>query len=147
MRWTLAFIVLVIAGCVSGGNPSIRDEATISQIKIGTTTKEDVRKLLGKPNSIGRGSGNLLLGTALPITPQMNYEIWNYTHINVETNPAAFIPIIGLFFMGATASHASVTIHFDENGIVKYLNTAESQSTSGMGSGNQKPTWNPQESY
>jgi outer membrane protein assembly factor BamE (lipoprotein component of BamABCDE complex) len=147
MLWILACIVLVCAGCVSSGNPSARNEAAISQINIGTTTKDDVQKLLGKPNSTGRGSGNLLLGKGVPVTPQMNYEIWNYTHISVEPNPAAFIPIIGLFFLGGTASSASVTIYFDENGIVKYLGKGESQSTSGMGSGNQKPTWNPQESY
>lgn len=149
----LFMLLALLSGCASSGNPTIRDETVTAQIKIGTTTKEEVQKLLGKPTSIGRGSGNLLLSTGLPVAPQMNYEIWNYTHINVETSPAAFIPIIGLFFMGATASSASVTIHFDENGIVKYLSTAETQSTSGVGSGNQrptgsqKPTGNPQESH
>lgn len=146
MKLIVLFVLLALSGCVSSGNPTIRDEAVTAQIKIGATTKEEVRELLGKPNSIGKGSGNLLVGVGLPITPQINYEIWNYTHINVETNPAAFIPIIGLFFMGATASSSSVTIHFDENGIVRYLHTAEFQSTSGIGTGSQKPTGPPQRS-
>ena len=72
----------------------------------------------------------------------MNYEIWNYTHINVETNPAAFIPLIGLFFMGTTASVSSLTVTFDDQGIVQSILTSNSESTSGMGAGNQK-TYNP----
>lgn len=128
----VAGLLTLLTGCISGGNPSIRDEAATAQIKIGTTTKEEVRTLLGKPTSIGRGSGNLSLGVSLPVSPQASYEVWNYTHINVETNPAAFIPIIGLFFLGSTVSTASMTIHFDEQGIVKHLDTAESQSESGI---------------
>ena len=132
---------------------SARDEAAISQIKIGTTTKEDVRRLLGKPNSIGKGSGNLSVGTTFPVNPDAprtshsNYEIWGYSHITVETDPATFIPIVGFFAEGATSNVTSVTIYFDEKGIVQYVQTTESQGHSGMGDGSQGPTWNPQESY
>jgi outer membrane protein assembly factor BamE (lipoprotein component of BamABCDE complex) len=131
----VAGLLTLLTGCISGGNPSIRDEAATAQIKIGVTTKEGVRTLLGKPTSIGRGSGNLLLGASLPVSQLASYEVWNYTHLDVETNPAAFIPIIGLFFLGSTVSTASMTIHFDERGIVKHLDAAESQSESGLWAG------------
>ena len=152
MRWILAFIALIFAGCISSGNPSIRDEAAISQIKTGVTTKEDVRKLLGKPNSVGKGSGSFPGGTmptgnpAAPLTLNSSYEVWSYSHISVETDAATFIPIIGLFAGGATSSVSSVTICFDDKGVAQYVQTSESQGRSGMGSGQGK-SWDPKESY
>lgn len=152
MRWTLAFIALVFAGCISSGNPSIRDEAAIGQIKAGVTTKEDVRKLLGKPNSVGKGSGSFPVGTiptgnpVAPLTLNSSYEIWSYSHISVETDAATFIPIVGLFAGGATSSVSSVTIYFDDKGVAQYVQTSESQGRSGMGS-SQGKTWDPKESY
>ena len=153
MRWMLAVIMLLMSGCVSSGNPSVRDEAATGQIKAGVTTKEDVRKLLGKPNSVGKGSGNLTAATGLPATPHAslalnsNYEVWSYSHISVETDAATFIPIVGLFAGGATSSVSSLTIYFDDKGVVQFVQSSQSEGRSGMGSGGQKPTWNPQESY
>jgi hypothetical protein len=129
--------LLVLAGCISVGNPAVRDEAVMSRITIGMTTKKDVRNLLGEPNSIMRNSGNPLLDMGLPIPPQqlnyelINYEIWNYTYTNLEASPATYIPLIGpLLFLGAPPSRtASATLFFDENGIVKRLYTHQIQST------------------
>ena len=135
-----------LAGCVSSGNPAIRDEAVVEQIKTGITTKEEVRKLLGKPNSIGRGSGNLPPGTGIPHTAQTNYEVWTYKHISVETHPATFIPIVGLFAGGATSDVNTVTIYFDDKGIAQYLQTSQSQGTSRMGGNRQGPPRSQQES-
>jgi outer membrane protein assembly factor BamE (lipoprotein component of BamABCDE complex) len=132
-------LFVLLTGCISGGNPSIRNEASTSQVKVGVTTKEEVRMLLGKPTSIGRGSGNLPPGVSIPVSQQVSHEVWNYTHLDVETNPAAFIPIIGLFFLSSTVSTASMTIYFDEQGIVKHFSTTEYQSESGPWAGTQKP--------
>ena len=153
MHWMLTVIMLLMSGCVSSGNPSVRDEAATGQIKAGVTTKEDVRKLLGKPNSVGKGSGNLAVASGLPATPHAalalnsNYEVWSYSHISVEADAATFIPIVGLFAGGATSSVSSLTIYFDDKGVVQFVQSSQSEGRSGMGSGGQKPTWNPQDSY
>ncbi len=153
MPWILTVLILLMSGCVSSGNPSVRDEAVIGQIQIGVTTKEEVRKLLGKPNSVGKGAGSLGAVTGLPATPHpplvlnSNYEVWGYTHISVETNAATFIPVIGLFAGGATSSVSSVTIYFDDKGVVQFVQSRQSEAESGMGSGVQKPTRNPQDSH
>lgn len=149
--WIVALMVPLFFGCVSSGNPAATDQVAISQIKIGTTTKEDVRRLLGNPSSIGKGSGNLSVRApfssdprATP-APHFNYEVWGYSHISVETDAATFIPIVGLFAGGATSSVTSVTIHFDEKGIVQYVQTTESQGHSGMGTQNRGRGGNSQE--
>lgn len=153
MHWVLTILVLLMSGCVASGNPSVRDEAVTGQIQIGVTTKEEVRKLLGRPNSVGKGSGNLAATTGLPAAPHApltlnsNYEVWGYSHVSIETNAATFIPVIGLFAGGATSSVSSVTIYFDDKGVVQFVQSSQSEAQSGMGSGVQKPTRNPQESH
>ncbi len=138
MRWSwIGVVVMVVfAGCISIGNPTVADEDVISQITSGTTTKEDVRALLGKPNSIIRDSGKPFLDTGLPVPlRQLNYkikdyEIWSYTHTNLERNPATAIPLIGplLFLVESPSTTASAIISFDENEIVKYLYTHQVKS-------------------
>lgn len=153
MHWILAVLMLLVSGCVSSGNPSVRDEAATGQIKAGVTTKEDVQKLLGKPNSVGKGFGNLAAATGLPAAPHAplalysNYEVWTYSHVSVETDAATFIPIVGLFAGGATSSVSSLIVYFDDKGVVQYVQSSQSEGRSGMGSSGQKPTRNPQESY
>ena len=53
----LGFLLLA-SGCVSSGNPSVVDQDRISQIKLNTSTKEDVRRILGQPNGISHHSGS-----------------------------------------------------------------------------------------
>ena len=43
--------ILFLVGCVSSGNPAATREDLISKIKIGETTKEDIRQFLGNPQS------------------------------------------------------------------------------------------------
>jgi len=153
MHWVVTVLMLLMSGCVASGNPSVRDEAVTGQIQIGVTTKEEVRKLLGRPNSVGKGSGNLAAVAGLPATSQApltlnsNYEVWGYSHVSIETNAATFIPVIGLFAGSATSSVSSVTICFDDKGVVQFVQSSQSEAQSGMGSGVQKPTRSPQESH
>ena len=58
--------VLLASGCVSSGNPSVVDQGRIAQIKLNTSTKEDVRRVLGQPNSISRQSGSYSAFAGLP---------------------------------------------------------------------------------
>jgi outer membrane protein assembly factor BamE (lipoprotein component of BamABCDE complex) len=48
-RWLILIVVLMAAGCASWGNEQIRDQSVISQIQPGTTTKEEIRTLIGEP--------------------------------------------------------------------------------------------------
>lgn len=140
MQILILFMFLILSGCVSSGNPSIRDEAAVEKIKIGVTTKDEVRSLLGKPTTTTRSAGQVPMGAGLPVMSNMNLEIWGYSHISVETNAATFIPIVGLFAGGATSSVSSLTVTFDEQGIVRAIQTSQSEGKSGMGSnsGNRK---------
>lgn len=137
-------LTFAIGGCVSSGNPSVHDDVAVSKIKIGETTKDEVRTLLGKPNSTTRSSGSMFVGAGLPVTPNVNYEIWNYTHISVETDAATFIPIVGLFAGGASSRVSSLTVTFDDQGIVRAIRTSDTEGRSGMGAGSSNPKTNNQ---
>jgi hypothetical protein len=126
---------LVLSGCLSSGNPSIIDQTVVGQIKEGITTKDEVMKLLGKPNSVGRGSGTFPGMAAFPMSVP-KYEVWTYQHLSVETDAATFIPIVGLVTGDATSHVNSLTLFFDDKGLVTYIQSNESESESGTGSSN-----------
>lgn len=134
----VASLAVTILGCVSSGNPNAGDETLTSQIQIDTSTKEDVRRILGQPNSTSRQSGNLVMIPGLPASPGIVIESWNYTHIDVEVDGATFIPIVGLFAGGATSNVSSFTIIFDDKGVVRHISSTQSTGKSGMGSGQKK---------
>jgi hypothetical protein len=113
-------LALLVSGCVSSGNPSVVDQDRISQIKLNTSTKEDVRRILGRPNSISRHSGSYSeILDSPPSTSLTNTEVWSYAHIDVDVDTATFIPIVGLFAGGATSNVNTFTVVFDEQGIVR----------------------------
>jgi hypothetical protein len=127
-------MVLLASGCVSSGNPSVMDQGRISQIKVDISTKGDVRRLLGQPNSTSKHSGGYPALYGLPLkTSLTNVETWSYTHINVDVNPATFIPIVGLFAGGATSNLNTFTVVFDDQGIVRHISSTQSQGRSGLG--------------
>ena len=132
-------VVFLLSGCVSSGNPAVADQSRIDQIKLNTSTKDDVRQILGQPNSISRHSGSYsaaLLG--LPATTVLtNVETLNYTHVNVDVDAATFIPIVGLFAGGATSNLNTFTVVFDDQGIVRHISSTQTQSRTGSGAGGQ----------
>lgn len=135
--------VLLVSGCVSSGNSSIADQDRIVQIKLNTSTKEDVRRILGQPNGISRQSGSYAAFAGLPPTTQTNIEVWSYTHINVDVDAATFIPIVGLFAGGATSNVNTFTVAFDDQGIVRHISSTQSQGRSGAGAGGEPSPTNP----
>lgn len=46
----MILFALVEMGCATSGNPDIQDPTVLDQIKIGQSSKDDVLRLLGKPN-------------------------------------------------------------------------------------------------
>jgi hypothetical protein len=137
-------LVLLVSGCVSSGNPSVVDQDRISQIKLNTSAKEDVKRILGQSNSISRQSGNYSAFPGLPpSTALTNVEVWSYTHINVDVDAATFISIVGLFAGGATSNINTFTVLFDEQGIVRHISSTQSQSRSGFGAGGESSPTKP----
>jgi hypothetical protein len=123
----MARVVLLESGCVSSGNPSVVDQDRISQIKLNTSAEEDVKRILGQPNSISRQSGSYSAFPGLPASTSMtNVEVWSYTHMNVDVDAATFIPIVGLFAGGATSNINTFTVVFDEQGIVRHISSTQS---------------------
>ncbi len=137
--WVLSFIVaLTVMGCVSSGNSSIVDQDRIAKIKLNISVKDDVRRILGQPNGISRQSGSYPAFPGVPAsTATINSEVWSYTHMNVDVNPATFIPIVGLFAGGATSNLNTFTVSFDEQGIVRHISSTQSQGRSGSGTGSE----------
>ena len=64
-------VVLGLSGCASSqGNLAIKDTKKVEQIKMHQSTKDDVRNILGKPDSVmTQGNGN---------------EMWTYTYTNAD---------------------------------------------------------------
>jgi len=139
----VASLGVTILGCVSSGNPNVRDETLTSQIQVNVSTKEDVRRILGQPNSTSRQPGSLVMIPGQPASPGTVVESWNYTHIDVEVDGATFIPIVGLFAGGATSSVSSFTVTFDDKGVVRHISSTQSTGQSGMGSGQKKRMFPP----
>lgn len=137
--WVLSLtFVLTLMGCVSSGNSSIVDQDRISQIKLNTSVKDDVKRILGTPNGISRQSGSYPAFPGVPAsTATINIEVWSYTHMNVDVDPATFIPIVGLFAGGATSNLNTFTVSFDEQGIVRHISSTQSQGRSGAGAGSE----------
>lgn len=135
----VASVAVTHSGCVSSGNPSVTDETLTSQIQVNVSTKEDVRRILGQPNSISKHSGSLAMIPGLPASSASSIiESWNYTHIAVEVDGATFIPIVGLFAGGATSNLTSFTVVFDDKGVARHLSSTQSTGQSGVGSGHEK---------
>ena len=110
---------LLLVGCATSGNPAVKDETITSQIKIGISTKEDVRELLGKPTVSMKNAG--------PSGVLM--ETWSYGYSRHETNPLIYVPIVGLFVLagGGTGEMetATFTVTFDPQGLVTGVGTGE----------------------
>lgn len=126
-------LLFLVSSCVSSGNPSVVDEGRTSQVILNTSTKEDVKRILGTPNSVSRQSGSYVALPGLPPSQsRTNVEIWSYSHMNVEVDGATFIPIVGLFAGGATSNVNTFTVIFDEQGIVRHISSTQSQGRSGL---------------
>ncbi len=131
-RLGLLFLgAVLLSGCVSSGNPDLRKDELVSQIKLGMTTKDEVRKLFGTPTVMSRHSGTPF--PTLPGYPEnsLNYEIWNYTHMDMAVTPITFVPIVGLFAGGANSEMNQLTLTFDDKGIVRGITTGQTRTNSG----------------
>ncbi|MGY6770188.1 hypothetical protein [Komagataeibacter xylinus] len=96
--------VLLVSGCASAGNTSIKNEtgATIDQkIHDNVTTKQQVRDMFGDPmDTHFTDSG---------------HEEWKYSFVTSKANGTNFIPYYGAFSNGSHGQEKSLTIIFNGN--------------------------------
>lgn len=105
-------LCLLLAGCVSTGNSDLASDQTMTQIKVGETTKQQVVSLLGDPD---RQHAIEVAGTTR--------EWWSYTYASATINPIDYILLYGLFFngIGLYDTRYDVGVFFDHRGVVSSL--------------------------
>ena len=108
-RTWLGISCLLLAGCVSIGNSELANDATVAQIKVGETTKEQVASLLGEPAS--QRSIEMSGWTQ---------EWWVYSYAAATINPLDYLLLYGFFFngIGLYDTEYDLSLFFDPRGIV-----------------------------
>ncbi|MEQ6887238.1 hypothetical protein ABE957_00920 [Halomonas sp. CS7] len=104
----IALSLLLLAGCASSGNQSLRDqdEATVSRvITEGVTTQTQVRDTFGSPMETSFTDGGM--------------EIWEYSLSEVSADAINFVPVINLFGSSASGQKKELTILFNEEDVVR----------------------------
>ncbi|MGH7260856.1 MAG: outer membrane protein assembly factor BamE domain-containing protein [Nitrospiraceae bacterium] len=103
---------LLLAGCVSVGNSNLADHATLAQIKVGQTTKQQVAALLGEPSKYRRTEH---AGYAL--------EWWAYEHASSTINPLEYLFVYGFWTngLGLFDTRHDLHVFFNADGIVRSL--------------------------
>ena len=110
-------VSMLLIGCASTGHPINQD--TLSKIKEGETTKQQVEKLIGSPEyESNPGNGECY---------------WSYHFVRVASKVINFVPIARAFAGGSKTETQSVTIIFRPDNIVK--NIYESHNASERATG------------
>ena len=131
---------VVLQGCVSSDKSPAIDQDQVDQIKVDVSTKEDVRRILGQPNSMSKhsDSGSYAAMYGLPPTISLkNFQAWSYTDVAIDVHPGSHFPILRRLAHGTTTRDYMVTVIFDEQGIVREISTTQVQGRSGIGAGGQ----------
>ncbi|MCI0558496.1 MAG: hypothetical protein MN733_08380 [Nitrososphaera sp.] len=123
-------IILLTSGLTAcsrhSGNIRATDRSMIDKIQIGTTTKDEVRRLMGDPSSIQRGSliGAIqrghLTGDPSSIQTDGSSETWTYRYTQTNIGAKAFIPFANL--VGESPVDVNINllmITFNAKGIVE----------------------------
>lgn len=110
--------IFLMFGCASVGNKQITNDELISQIKIGETTKPEVKQKIGEP-------------TKVTFTDN-NEEIWEYVYTHSQMRAASLVPVVSIFAGGADVDTQTLTIRFNKEGQVKEI--GKGRSTGGGGS-------------
>ena len=116
--WLVVAIVAIIAGCASVDQKSDQNRAgKIDQIQEGSTTKQQVYDLLGKPD----GATNMAAGDSY----------WSY---DIKTAK----PIVGAFAGGSNVQSQYLVIIFGRDGIVKKIIGNKGDNNLGVNTGGKR---------
>lgn len=121
MKKTLFLVPVVVAVFLSGcaataGNEALKDvsQQTIdAKITEGKSTKADVQAAYGAPNKVSYDNG---------------LEVWNYEYARATPQAVNFIPVVNLFARAADVNKKTLTVLFDDKGVVKKYSYAASQN-------------------
>ena len=114
----LGLLLILSFGCThTYGDKKIANKGLISNIKVGASTKQDVRELFGEPTKVTFISSG--------------EEIWDYMYTRTDIRKTSFIPYVGLFLGGADTKNNTLTIKFKDF-IVKAVGIGK---TTGAGGG------------
>lgn len=111
-RLIVSLLGLLLAGCMALGNSELANDATIAQIKVGETTRQQVAALLGEP-------------TDQRSTELAGYsrEWWHYRYAISTINPLEYLFLFGFLTNGIGLPDTRYDLHvfFDPNGTVTSL--------------------------
>jgi outer membrane protein assembly factor BamE (lipoprotein component of BamABCDE complex) len=113
----ISALLLTLTGCVSMGT-QVSDE-NMSALKKGVTTESEVQAKLGQPNAISKLSDGK--------------KIYVYSYVHASPTAASFIPVVGIFAGGSNAQSTSVTLTFNQVGILQDYSSTQTQTSGGMG--------------
>jgi hypothetical protein len=112
----VATSLLVLSGCMSMGTQV--SDTQMSTLQKGVTTEAEVTTRLGKPNGIVKSSaGN---------------TSYIYTFSKSSPDAASFIPVVGIFAGKTTSTTTTVTLNFNQAGILQDYTTSNTDMQAGL---------------
>ena len=121
--WTLFATILLVLGCASTGNETLKTESEISvssKISIGETTAAEIKSMFGSPYESSYTDGGL--------------QIWKFRLDDMTADAVNFVPILNLLGSSMSGTRKELVILFDDDDVVKRFNMSESdvQTKSGI---------------
>ena len=111
---TISILLTALTACAPtyqmGAAPI--QSGSVEQIQKGVSTAADVQRLLGKPTTV------TMMGDGRRMAFYSSYQVTSAGH----ANPAAFIPVVGLFATHtatATSNQQTLQIIFNKQGVVE----------------------------
>ncbi|WP_186135067.1 outer membrane protein assembly factor BamE domain-containing protein [Burkholderia gladioli] len=114
----------LLTGCATTGNEhleSATQTSVQSQITQGKSTKQDVQDAFGSPNKT--------------TFTDSGFEIWTYELAHATPHAINFVPIVGAFAHAADVRKKTLTVLFDDSGVVKKYTFAETTDVAKGGIG------------
>ena len=107
--------ILLLQGCASHGNESLRAESEMSvkqKIIENKTTKQDVKSMFGSPlNTSFTDNGS---------------EIWRYELANMSADAVSYIPVVSMFGGSSSGTKKELVLLFNDDSTVKKYTMSES---------------------
>lgn len=124
----LVAVAVILAGCATVGNPELARDDLIAQVRVGESTRDDVKALLGQPSQMmqlprveGHGAEAIV----------HDEELWTYMRYTMRARPETFIPLVGPFVGGWDSEHRTLTVRFDQYGIVRWVGYGRTPGVTG----------------
>jgi outer membrane protein assembly factor BamE (lipoprotein component of BamABCDE complex) len=108
VRLGVLLFFLIAIGCETTGTIAATDDTAIAKIKVGTSRKPEVRRLLGEPSVM---YANLLIKGS-------TVDVWAYRYSHYRKDPLTLVPILSFYSTHGTRVESSVNVFFDPLGIV-----------------------------